>query len=348
MGSVASKRNPWQRRHAPWTPVLAFALALAAAVLLLATTSHFATSRVRESGGVSLGSAGPTGIAAVQAADTGPLRLVLPGLVAQGRFLEAHVSTGSVFQGGATMVAVPEGTSGTAYLFGRAYPLELSPDGGSVEGLVGVGVLDPVGETMLTVEATDRAGSATTLERPITILQTPWTVDYIVLPPGVGSGLTPDIVRDEEELLASTYADLSPRQWLAPFVSPLDEPRITGYFGEQRSFNGGTPTGHHGGTDFGAFEGTPVYAMNRGTVVIARELAVRGNMVIVDHGGGVFSGYAHLSRVDVVEGQAVETGQVLGGVGTTGLSTGNHLHWEVALRGILVDGLRWIDGSQGY
>lgn len=273
------------------------------------------------------------------------LRLVLPGLVRQGKPLDILASTGSIYQGGATLVSVPGAVSGTAWLFGRSYPM--SPHEGGVAAFVPAGVLDPPGDTVLTVEAVDAFGQPETLERPLTIVATPWTVDYIVLPPGVGSGLSPEIVQAEEDLLTATYAGLTERKWDGPWRAPLEAP-VTGYFGEQRSFNGGPVSGHHGGTDFGAEEGTPVTATNAGFVVLARELAVRGNMVIIDHGGGVFSGYAHMSELRVTEGQAVSTGEVIGLVGTTGLSTGPHLHWEQAVGGILVDGLRWIDGSQGF
>jgi murein DD-endopeptidase MepM/ murein hydrolase activator NlpD len=326
---------------------IALLAVVVATLAIVAAWARFGLDEDVALGSVRLGSEGPTGIAAAEV-PAGHLRLVVPGLVSQGRYLEAEVSNAAILQGGATLVTVPDGVSATVHVFGRSYRLEPSADGSRLEGFVGIGVLDPPGETTLTVEAVDRLGTNTLIERPITIVATDWTVDYIVLPPGVGAGLTPEVVRAEEDLLATTYAGLTPRLWQTPFVVPLDEPRITGYFGEQRSFGGGPPAGHHGGTDFGAFEGTSVYATNRGTVVIARLLAVRGSMVIIDHGGGVFSGYAHLSRVDVIEGQVVETGQVVGGVGTTGLSTGNHLHWELAVAGILVDGLRWVDGSQGY
>ena len=123
---------------------------------------------------------------------------------------------------------------------------------------------------------------------------------------------------------------------------------LSGRFGEQRSFNGGPVGGHHGGTDYAADEGTPVIATSGGRVVVARQLAVRGNMVIIDHGGGVLSGYAHLSTFAVAEGQLVDAGQVIAFVGSTGLSTGAHLHWEMSVHGILVDALRFIDGSNGF
>jgi murein DD-endopeptidase MepM/ murein hydrolase activator NlpD len=83
-------------------------------------------------------------------------------------------------------------------------------------------------------------------------------------------------------------------------------------------------------------------------VVLAEPLAVRGNMVIIDHGGGVFSGYGHLSGFAVSAGQGVNGGDVIGYVGNTGLSTGAHLHWEMSVHGILVDALRWVDGRNGF
>jgi murein DD-endopeptidase MepM/ murein hydrolase activator NlpD len=71
-------------------------------------------------------------------------------------------------------------------------------------------------------------------------------------------------------------------------------------------------------------------------------------MVIIDHGGGLFSGYAHLNAYVVSEGQSVKTGDIIGYVGSTGLSTGAHLHWEMAANGIVVDALRFTDGSNGF
>ena len=123
---------------------------------------------------------------------------------------------------------------------------------------------------------------------------------------------------------------------------------MSSQFGEHRAFNDGPTTTHHGGTDFGAPEGTPVTASNSGRVALARQLAVRGNMVIIDHGGGVLSGYAHLSAFAVAEGQLVEKGQLIAYVGDSGLSTAPHLHWEISVHGVLVDPLRFLDGRNGF
>jgi murein DD-endopeptidase MepM/ murein hydrolase activator NlpD len=268
-------------------------------------------------------------------------------LSSQGPLLQAVVSTGQVYQGGTFAVSVPGATEATATLLGRSYVLPISTAG--ARGYIGIGTGDPAGPALLKVQASDAFEGPVTLERNIEVLRTQWTVDYIWLPPGPGGGdlLDPALIEAENALLATTYGGNSPPMWEEPWITPVDAP-ISGYFGEQRSFNGGPVGGHHGGTDFAASEGTPVHAVNHGTVVLARELVVRGNMVIVDHGAGVYSGYAHLSSINVGEGQVITKGHIVGNVGTTGLSTGPHLHWEQSVAGILVDGLRWLDGTQGF
>jgi murein DD-endopeptidase MepM/ murein hydrolase activator NlpD len=78
-------------------------------------------------------------------------------------------------------------------------------------------------------------------------------------------------------------------------------------------------------------------------VVLAEPMAVRGNAVIIDHGGGVFTGYWHMSEMKVAAGMEVATGDVLGLVGNTGLSTGAHLHWELRIDGVAVDPMQFLD-----
>ncbi|WP_156466181.1 M23 family metallopeptidase [Janibacter sp. Soil728] len=98
----------------------------------------------------------------------------------------------------------------------------------------------------------------------------------------------------------------------------------------------------HEGTDFAAAQGTPVFAMSSGKVTHAGPIGGYGNLVIVDHGGGVTTRYAHMSRVDVKTGQRVRAGQQIGAVGSTGQSTGAHLHLEVRVREEAVDPLPWL------
>jgi murein DD-endopeptidase MepM/ murein hydrolase activator NlpD len=280
-------------------------------------------------------------------------RLRLPALARDGRPPTASASASVVQQGGALWVqAATLAAAGRAEVFARSSPLTRTDTG--VEGFVGFSTGDPPGPTWIGLVLDGPTGPES-LFVPVDVRETSWTVDYIYVPPpqpGDPDPLDPAEIVKEQQLLAATWAGQTGRKWRHGWQAPVEDfsgpGDITAYFGEQRSFNDGPVQGHHGGTDFGRPAGAPVLATNDGVVVVARELVVRGNMVIVDHGGGVFSGYAHLSALNVSEGEAVAQGQVVGAVGSTGLSTGPHLHWEMAVAGVLVDGLRWLDGSQGF
>ncbi len=108
------------------------------------------------------------------------------------------------------------------------------------------------------------------------------------------------------------------------------------YFGEVRT-GIGDPTPHKG-HDYAAPKGTPIYAAAAGTVLIARYSNSAGNWVVIDHGNGLVTKYMHMCEAPYVSaGQKVEKGQHIGGVGTTGQSTGNHLHFQVELNGVPVN-----------
>ena len=110
----------------------------------------------------------------------------------------------------------------------------------------------------------------------------------------------------------------------------------TARFGERRIFNG-QPRDPHSGMDLKAKKGTPVRAPAAGKVVLAGPLYFSGNTIIVDHGLGIMTLYAHLSKMLVKRGDAVKKGQLLGKVGATGRVTGPHLHWVMRYGGITVD-----------
>lgn len=132
--------------------------------------------------------------------------------------------------------------------------------------------------------------------------------------------------------------------WDEPFTVPI--PGRTGTnFGHRRIFNG-EPRAPHAGADLRATTGTPVHATNRGRVVLAKTLFFTGNTVILDHGLGIYSLYAHLSRIDVKRGDTVKNGQVIGLAGATGRVTGPHLHWGMRVQGARVDPFTLVDMGQ--
>jgi murein DD-endopeptidase MepM/ murein hydrolase activator NlpD len=128
----------------------------------------------------------------------------------------------------------------------------------------------------------------------------------------------------------------APGQLVTPVVGPLTSsfgPRIHPITRRAQ---------HHSGVDFGAPSGTPIQSAAAGTVTFAGERGSYGNLVIVDHGGGVETRYAHQRDIAVRAGQRVEAGQLLGTVGSTGRSTGPHLHFEVRRDGQAVNPLPWL------
>jgi murein DD-endopeptidase MepM/ murein hydrolase activator NlpD len=178
----------------------------------------------------------------------------------------------------------------------------------------------------------------------IQVVEGDFGVQYITLPSDKMALLDPALVAAEAEQVwnVTTQATL-PGHWQGTFAVPLaGDPALTAPFGIRRSYGGGPARSYHGGIDYSVPEGTTVYCPAPGTVVLAEALQVRGNAVIVDHGRGVMTGYWHLSEVKVAIGRRVERGDVLGTVGTTGLSTGAHLHWELRVMGIQVDPLQWV------
>jgi len=133
------------------------------------------------------------------------------------------------------------------------------------------------------------------------------------------------------------YDTLTPeRYWSEPFVVPVQGAKDGRNFGHRRVFNG-HPRAPHSGADLRATTGTPIYAANRGRVVLAKDLFYSGNAVFIDHGFGLYTTYLHLSVIDVAVGDAVERGQRLGLAGATGRVTGPHLHWGVRILDARVD-----------
>jgi len=130
----------------------------------------------------------------------------------------------------------------------------------------------------------------------------------------------------EQKRLATIYARRTP---LAPAASPFVKPvpgDPTSEFGTRRFFNG-VARAPHPGIDLHAASGTPVLAAGPGRVALATDLYYSGGTVIVDHGGGLFTVYAHLSKIEAKEGADVAAGDRVGLSGATGRVTGPHLHW---------------------
>lgn len=142
----------------------------------------------------------------------------------------------------------------------------------------------------------------------------------------------------DAKLLAHTWTlSSAERLWSAGFSRPVPHD-ANSVFGVLSIYNGETRS-RHSGADFLSPAGTPIAAPAAGRVLLAQDLYFTGNTVIVDHGLGLFSLFAHLSAIEVADGAAVAAGDLVGKVGSTGRVTGPHLHWTVRLGGARVDPL---------
>ncbi len=144
-------------------------------------------------------------------------------------------------------------------------------------------------------------------------------------------------IREEQARVAEARLRDDPRTDFArPFLRPV-EGRVSGRFGRARVYNG-KPGSPHSGMDIAAPTGTPVRAPAAGIVTFADpDLYLTGGTVLVDHGHGISSNFLHLSRIDVAVGDRVEQGQVIAAVGSTGRSTGPHLHWGMSWFDVRID-----------
>lgn len=216
--------------------------------------------------------------------------------------------------------------------------------------------VEPDGRFMLGVDR-DAAGTAElawvtpdgrSARRPIRISPRPWDVDR--LPARFAAPVIADAVanaaadawwralRDPEvAALKAAREGVTPWPfWRAPFRWPAVG-RISTHFGAQRIY-GDVPAAYHSGMDIAAPSGTPVVAPAPGIVRLARgPFSLEGNIIILDHGQGLYSAFLHLSAISVATGAIVAQGDEIGRIGTTGRSTGPHLHWGLTWHGVRVD-----------
>ncbi len=135
--------------------------------------------------------------------------------------------------------------------------------------------------------------------------------------------------------------------WNSSFMLPVNN-SVSAIYGIKRYLNG-KYNDYHSGVDFASPYGVPIKAINNGKVILARYFSrynTNGNLVFLDHGFGVTSVYLHQSKIAVKEGDFVKKGQIIGYVGSTGRSTGPHLHWGLYLNGQNTDGLSWVKFSR--
>lgn len=235
------------------------------------------------------------------------------------------------------VAAAADTSAVTVTAFGAEWPA-VRADDGRWESLIGIDLDTRPGTYELI--ATMRGMDVTTARRSVTVVARRFRTrtltvapDFVNPPPEVMTRIDGDrTLLDEVFGHGSTTA-----AWRGGFARPVQD-RANSSFGTRSVFNG-EPRNPHTGTDFLSPRGRPVRAPASGRVVVARDLFFTGNTVVIDHGLGVFSTLAHLSRIDVREGDPIGRGDLVGLVGATGRVTGPHLHWSLRVGAARVDPL---------
>ena len=247
-------------------------------------------------------------------------------------------------------VGASTGVTVTGQYEGRPLLFTQQPDKGTAWTLIGAVPFADLGPHSVTVNLQNGDGGKRTVTRTLQVISYPFPSESLQFDPQTASLLDPSYTTPESNLLDKIFSGRTPQQyWSGPFRMPLDGTiRITSAFATRRCYNcpdGSKPTTYHGGMDMATPEGTPVHAPADGVVVFANKLDVRGNAIIIDHGLGVYSLFAHNSKFVVVVGQRVKKGDIISVSGNTGLSNGPHLHWELHVSGPPVEPLEWVNST---
>jgi murein DD-endopeptidase MepM/ murein hydrolase activator NlpD len=275
----------------------------------------------------------------------------LRALAAEGRAAEADrprsilpfgVTWGpAAEEGSAIGIRLLERPSGRAPIAVRGefagLPVRFGRLGGDWYGLAAVPI-GTEGETELRLDFEFQDGSTYVQSLAIAVADRVFESSRLTVAPKYSSPSAEALERiQRERQLVRSVLDTASAEWLID--TPFRPPRpltVTSPYGVERVFNGELQS-RHTGLDLKGASGAPVRAAARGRVMIARELYFSGNGVYLDHGRGVYTGYFHLSRILVEEGELVEAGQLVGEVGATGRVTGPHLHWSLWVGGTSLD-----------
>ena len=219
---------------------------------------------------------------------------------------------------------------------GASWPMRnIAP--GKYAALIGIDLAASPGPSPLVVEQT-AAGARIRREETVHVVEKAFPVQRLTLPEKMVEfdKATQKRIEEERRALLDRFSRVSlPVLWTLPFHPPVDDYRPKS-FGVRREINGKLRAPHTG-VDIGLPAGTPVHAIADGVTALAQEQFLGGRTVVLDHGGGVISMYMHLQSYRVEEGRRVTRGEIIGAVGSTGRSTGPHLHFGVRVSGSRVD-----------
>lgn len=188
----------------------------------------------------------------------------------------------------------------------------------------------------------DPFGRERTLKRALEVAAEARPVQELGLTPEALGALSDENREAEAAALREAYRGAAPDPlWREPFILPTEGVN-TSAFGLPRRYAVSGAVSFHQGADIAAPQGTPIVATNDGVVLLTGFYPIKGGLTVIDHGGGVSSLYFHQAVMVVTPGQRVRRGERIGEVGSTGLATGPHLHWEMRVNAVPTDPLAWV------
>ena len=201
-------------------------------------------------------------------------------------------------------------------------------NGETLRGYIPTNYNTAVGKHALVFKNT-RTGAVYTYE--IEVVSRDFKVQKLTVDPNVEASTRNDAAYEEYRTIFNPVRTVSAdtRYYTEDFLLPSPG-KLTTEFGESRTVNGEPTSYRHNGIDIANKRGTDVLATNTGKVVLAYKLILTGNTVIIDHGEGLFSVYEHMDAMNVSQGDLVARGQKIGDMGSTGFSTGSHLHFMIS------------------
>lgn len=223
---------------------------------------------------------------------------------------------------------------------GEKFTMVFEGQNGTYEGLVGIDMDTLPAMYEIKVVAIDGEGRVYSSPYSLKVEKVDFGVQKLSLPSfmvDLDAKTLERVNKEARRLTALFQAYGDERLWRGAFIRPVDG-ELSASFGLGRIINGQSRSPHTG-IDLRAEAGTPVLACNSGVVVLVDELFFGGKSVIIDHGWGIYSMYFHLSETLARERDRISKGTILGRVGSTGRSTGSHLHWGVRMNGARVDPL---------
>jgi murein DD-endopeptidase MepM/ murein hydrolase activator NlpD len=255
---------------------------------------------------------------------------------------QIFLSSKNINQGGVVFIKITKKDSNTPEVkwFNKRIPLLYRQDKKGYEGFIAADLKQKPGTFNLDLLINP---SGTVKKVKIRVHAKDYGVRNLRLPPDKVNLSAKDLKRADKEkaVMEKIWAGpVTPPEWKTPFIMPI-ESMVTGIFGK-RSIINDQPRSPHSGVDLRGKKGESVKAANDGSIVYIGDHFFTGNSVVIDHGGGIFSMYFHLDKINVKKGDKILKGETLGTVGSTGRSTEPHLHWGMRINNMRVDPISFV------